>query len=124
MKRRLFQNIAILTLLLAGFPLFALVYALDMTETPIYQSPFKKPYDIYLTENRICRKCTGRYLTPEQVELKNRNGETGVYKPSEIIGVDNHPLRRKFWLHSYRGMGLPARVINPRAFEGEKFLNY
>lgn len=93
-------------------------------------SLFEKPYDIYLTENRVCKKCVGRVLndpaaTEALVELKNKKGDTGVYRLSEIIGVDNHPVARKLFLQSLHGIGFPAQIIVPQGFDDtEKLLNY
>jgi hypothetical protein len=70
-------------------------------------------HDIHLSGNRICRDCTWRMLEDGRVELINRDFERGIYEQSEILGVDNHPYWRKFLLHSYRKMGLPAQVILP-----------
>lgn len=83
-----------------------------------------KPYDIYLSGNRICKKCTARYLGNNEVELRNRKGETGVYPLWEVQGVDTHPFARRFWGASFRGVGLPGRIIVPQAFDDEKGLHY
>lgn len=83
-----------------------------------------KAYDIYLTGNRICKKCVARYLGNDQVELRDRKGETGVYPLWEIQGVDTHPFARRFWGTSFRGIGLPGRIIVPQAFDDEKGLSY
>lgn len=107
------------------FPAMALERPLNTTHEPeIQQEKFSKPFDVYLTEDRICKKCTGRYINSETIELKNRKGKAGLYHVDEIIGVDVHPLARRFWLHSFRGVGLPGKIIVPQAFEEEKYLHY
>lgn len=76
--------------------------------------------DVYLTENRICKACTGRWLNDHEVELSNRKGEVTVVPSQAIIGIDNHPLARKTFLKSLHGIGLPAKVIVPYAFPDAK----
>ena len=51
---------------------------------------------IYLTEDRVCKKCTWRYVDASHVELKNKLGVKATYKATEILGATRHPLWRKF----------------------------
>jgi hypothetical protein len=81
-----------------------------------------KPVDIYLTSNRICRKCTGRYISPSLVELSNPAGQTMRYPIDDIMGVDLHPVWRRFFKHSVGEIGYPARQILPQAFDEERYL--
>jgi hypothetical protein len=92
---------------------------------PIIQDGFTKPVDIYLTSDRVCKKCIGRYINQNQVELVNKKGQRGVYAANEIVGLDTHPIARKLFLHSLHEIGLPARIIVPQAFDNEpKYLHY
>ena len=84
----------------------------------------QKPYDIYLTGDRICKKCTFRVLSPESVELSNRLGEKGIYPVKEIIGLDTHPFARRFVLQNTHANGLAGRIVVPQAFDDEKYLHY
>jgi hypothetical protein len=101
-------------------------YGQIYTELPKdYFEDFKKPYDIYLTENRVCKKCRGKQINETQVILTDLKGKSGLYPANEIIGVDNHPLARKLFLQSAHGIGFPARIIVPQAFDDEaKYLHY
>ncbi len=91
----------------------------------IIQDGFTKPVDIYLTGDRVCKKCVGRYINQNEVELVNKKGQRGVYAANEIIGLDTHPIARKLFLHSVHEIGLPARIIVPQAFDNEpKYLHY
>lgn len=72
-----------------------------------------KYHDIHLTGDRICRRCTWRILDDYRIELINREGERGIYRRAEVLGVDKHPYWRKFLFHSHEKMGLPAHVIVP-----------
>ncbi|MDX2085379.1 MAG: hypothetical protein SFZ03_08335 [Candidatus Melainabacteria bacterium] len=83
-----------------------------------------KPRDIYLTHDRVCHDCTAQWLDAIHVRLSNDQGQSAVYLRREIVGVDTHPFWRKFWRHSYHGMGLPARVIVPEAFDDESALHH
>jgi hypothetical protein len=84
----------------------------------------KKACDIFLTSDRVCEKCTWKVLNPQEVQLTNRKGQTGIYPLAEIIGLDTHPLARRFLLRSAQGVGLPGRIIVPQAFDHEKYLHY
>ncbi|MBX2861876.1 MAG: hypothetical protein KTR14_11630 [Vampirovibrio sp.] len=81
-------------------------------------------YDVYLTGGRVCRQCTWRVLNQTQVELTNRGGIRGVYPRIDILGVDDHPVLRKVYQQHLQGIGLPARVLVPQAFEDEDRLRY
>lgn len=97
----------------------------DNNGDPIVQDGFTKPVDIYLTGDRVCKKCIGRYINEQQVELVNKKGQRGVYAANEIVGLDTHPIARKLFLHSVHEIGLPARIIVPQAFDNEpKYLHY
>ncbi|MEB3206683.1 MAG: hypothetical protein VKK59_04970 [Vampirovibrionales bacterium] len=69
----------------------------------------QKPYDIYLTRNRVCRRCVWRWA-PEpmrlsiaptlnayerRVELKDQPGKVIEVLEIEILGVDTHPRWRR-----------------------------
>jgi hypothetical protein len=53
-------------------------------------------HDIYLTYRRICRQCKMTDLGGERVLLENRKGIQATYYAHEVMGVDYHPLQRKF----------------------------
>lgn len=74
-------------------------------------------HNIYLTDNRVCRDCTGTWVTREQVQLINRQGEHIVVPVRDILGVDWHPWIRKTIVHSLFGLGIPATVFAPYAFD-------
>jgi hypothetical protein len=69
----------------------------------------QKPYDIYLTRNRVCRRCVWRWA-PQQmrlpiaqklqaherlVELKGKAGKSIQVSEIDILGVDTHPWWRR-----------------------------
>jgi len=83
-----------------------------------------KAYDFYLKGDRICKKCHWRILGDGTVELKNKEGITGIYRPSEFIGVDNHPIARRILRHAVHGVGIPGRVIVPTAFDDEQYIDH
>lgn len=78
---------------------------------------------IYLTENRVCKKCTWRVLPDNNIELKNKLGVSGIYNASEIIGATKHPLWRKFMLHTANNTALGGENILPSAIKKPSF-NY
>lgn len=75
-------------------------------------------HDIYLTNNRICKKCQMIDLGNERVLLRNKSGVSAEHWSTEIIGVDYHPLQRKFWLHFVNSINPhAARTLFPEAVE-------
>lgn len=113
---RLLMPLLLLTTLCVS-PLFA------MAEKRANQPKY---YDIYLSGDRVCEKCTWRLLPRRDkeevqlVELINREGASGVYPAADIIGVDANPLMRKLLLKGVAGMGLAGEIIVPQAFENVK----
>lgn len=92
---------------------------------PIVQDAFKKPVDIYLVGNRVCKKCVGRHINARQVMLTNKKGQSGIYDTTEVIGLDTHPVLRRMFLHSVHEIGLPAQIIVPQAFDVDpRFMHY
>jgi hypothetical protein len=80
----------------------------------------EKPRDIYLTGNRICRKCMWQEEGDIYIRLTNQEGKTGLYRHSDIIGIDTHPIGRRLFIKSIKGVGLPGRIIVPNAFDDEQ----
>ncbi|MGE0200644.1 MAG: hypothetical protein AB7P76_06725 [Candidatus Melainabacteria bacterium] len=76
-----------------------------------------KPYNIYLTQDRICRKCTWVLIPDGRVRLINPQGQSAVYTQAEIIGVDNRPVWRRLVWRMNRGNGLAGQVINPAGYD-------
>jgi hypothetical protein len=83
------------------------------------QDKMPKPeyHDIYLTDNRVCRTCTGVWIGKERVQLTNRQGERILVNATDIVGVDRHPFARKLLTKSLYGIGLSGAVIVPYAFD-------
>ncbi len=79
-------------------------------EKPVYR-------DIYLTEERICRSCSGRWIDDKRLELANRQGEKAIIASKDIIGIDKHPVARRILTRSLHGIGLSAKIVVPYAFE-------
>jgi hypothetical protein len=73
--------------------------------------------DIYLTDNRVCKACTWTWENKQQVRLTNRQGNSTLVSPKEVIGIDQHPIIRKITLKSLSGIGLPGPIIVPAAFK-------
>ena len=73
--------------------------------------------DIYLTKERVCKSCTWAWENKKQIRLTNRLGHFTLVKPTEIIGIDKHPIMRKLTIKSLHGIGLPGPLIVPAAFE-------
>lgn len=99
---------------------FCLVGGTALAGSGTEESPKPLYLDFYLTENRICKACTGFWTHDRQVALENRQGHRTVVDPEEIIGVDRHPLGRRLLRKSLHGIGLPAKVIVPYAFDDYK----
>jgi hypothetical protein len=81
--------------------------------------------DIYLTEDRVCKRCTWAWEdanTKDWVVLTNKGGLATRVRPQEILGIDTHPFVRRFLLKSVEGVGLPGRVILPQATDTARFL--
>lgn len=57
--------------------------------------------------------------TPPVVQLIDPKGRSIMVHPNRIAGVDDNPLLNWLLWHSAHGVGLPGRVIVPRAFEDE-----
>ena len=76
---------------------------------------------IYLTEDRVCKKCTWRLVRENEIELKNKLGERGIYKATEILGATKHPLWRKFAIHAANHTALPGENILPSAVKEPTF---
>jgi hypothetical protein len=64
--------------------------------------------DIYLTYNRICKKCNMTDNQDGTVYLVNQQGVSANYPAQEVLGVDYHPIARKFRRHL-------ATTLNPTA---------
>ncbi|MBY0449699.1 MAG: hypothetical protein K2X01_03640 [Cyanobacteria bacterium] len=79
-----------------------------------------KPADIYLTQDRVCRKCVWEVVDADHVQLTNLAGVKGVYALREILGVDTHPALRKWLYHSAHGIGVPGPILMPDAFDEGK----
>ena len=77
-----------------------------------------KYYDIYLTDNRVCKKCAWQVIDANRVELVSRKtGKRGIYHPSEIMGVDKHPIARRLFKKAVHGSGYAGKVIDPDAYD-------
>lgn len=81
--------------------------------------------DIYLTGNRVCKQCQWEFVGYDVsrfalFKLTNPQGHSGVYPEHEILGVDQNPILRRLVRHSFHGVGLPGKVINPQAFDLKK----
>ena len=87
-------NQALFSLILSGFLLSGqLVWA----EPPKPQTEGWQ--DIYLTYNRICKKCTMTDNQDGTVYMVNQQGIGANYPAHEVLGVDYHPISRKFIRH-------------------------
>lgn len=95
--------------------------SIDWAETPppLDKSPASNPMDIYLLGDRICRHCTLRWVGPDTVELRDRQGRTGVYPAREITDMETHPALRRLLYKSVHGVGLPGPILVPQAFDTE-----
>jgi hypothetical protein len=103
--------------LLGGFALGGFVPLVSQAEEARDTGTKNGYHDIYLTENRVCRKCTATRISPEQVQLINRQGERITVPINTILGVDRHPVVRKLLVRSLHGVGNPGPEIVPYAFE-------
>lgn len=79
-----------------------------------------KYYDLYLTNNRVCKKCTWEWIDARRVQISNRQGQSAIVEGSEILAYDNHPFLRKVFVKGVHGVGLPGPVIVPYAFDDYK----
>jgi hypothetical protein len=62
--------------------------------------------DIYLTYNRICKQCNMTDNQDGTVYMVNQQGIGANYPAHEVLGVDYHPISRKFIRHL-------ATTLNP-----------
>jgi hypothetical protein len=76
--------------------------------------------DIYLTYNRICKKCNMRDNQDGTVYMVNTQGVGANYPAQEVLGVDYHPISRKFIRHLATTLNpsvaktlLPQSIENP-----------
>lgn len=89
---------------------------------PVNANQFQDEYiTIYLTEDRVCKKCTWRLLADNKIELKNKLGTRGIYKTTEILGATKHPIWRKFAIHAANNTALPGENILPSAIKNPTF---
>jgi hypothetical protein len=65
-------------------------------------------YTIYLTYNRACKQCQLTDLQDGTVYLVNSQGVGATYPATDILGVDYHPIQRRFQTHL-------ANTLNPHA---------
>lgn len=75
------------------------------------------PYDIHLTEGRICRQCLAQFTENGRIRLIDKIGRQTVVDTDTIIGINRYPLLRRLLLHSARNIGNSGPVIVPYAFE-------
>lgn len=76
--------------------------------------------DIYLTEDRVCKKCHWEWVDREHVALTDMAGKRALVKPDEIIGIDTHPRLRRLFLKGLRGTGLGGKIIVPYPYDDAK----
>ncbi len=100
--------------------LLAVTYLLACSGGAWAESQSIKPADIYLTQDRVCRKCLWEVVDADHVRLTNLSGVKGVYPLREILGVDTHPALRKWIYHSAHGIGVPGPILVPDAFDDGK----
>lgn len=74
-------------------------------------------YDIYLLDNRVCRKCAAYWTAPDQVMLLNRAGQSIVVRGLDIVGADTQPIKRRFLQSVLKNIDLPGRVIVPQWYD-------
>jgi hypothetical protein len=80
-------------------------------------------YDIYLTNNQICKSCTVQQKDLDHVWLINKQGHYTVVSRHQIMGLNQHPVVRRVLWASLHGIGLPGPIIAPEAFEkGNEFV--
>ncbi|MCS6267464.1 MAG: hypothetical protein H2174_07845 [Vampirovibrio sp.] len=94
-------------------PLFSLTFSFLLLWGQLAYAEPPKPQtegwqDIYLTYNRICKKCTMTDNQDGTVYMVNQQGIGASYPAHEVLGVDYHPLERKFRRHL-------ATTLNPAA---------
>lgn len=89
------------------------------SHTPAHTESGQSPIyiDFHLTEHRICKQCSGQWTADQRILLTNRQGQRTVVHPREILGVDRHPVGRRLFRNSLHGIGLPAKIIVPYAFD-------
>lgn len=98
--------------------LIALIIVPVLLGTGLVMAGEKELYrDIYLTGNRVCKACTAQRLGKLKVALTNREGASSVVDVRDIVGVDTHPLGRRLFRKSLHGIGLPAKIVVPDAFD-------
>ena len=74
-------------------------------------------YDIYLTRDRVCRRCVGEALNATDVRLTNERGWRTVVSRQEVLGVDAHPRIRRLLFRSLHNIGPAGTALVPYAFE-------
>ena len=86
-------------------------FAIDLVlaEVDVTSRFTQQPYDIYLTGDRVCRRCVWRWISLDSrwpvgpdlpphkrfVELKGPENKLIQVREEEILGVDNHPWWRR-----------------------------
>jgi hypothetical protein len=74
--------------------------------------------DIYLTYNRICKKCNMTDNQDGTVYMVNQQGVGANYPAQEVLGVDYHPVQRKFIRHLATTLNpSAAKTLLPRSLE-------
>jgi len=70
--------------------------------------------DVYLTHQRICEQCEVVYVSRTRVRLRNKDEQVTFVHSHEIIGVDEHPIKRKITDHFVDNLNPhAAKVLYP-----------